>query len=443
MQYQTDVRGQKLTGASAAGRAAYVRALAHFNLYRADPVADTAEAIATDPGFVMAHALNAWLHLLGTAPAGVAIASASVDAVRGHVMTDQERGHIAAIEQLAAGQWHAASRIIEDVSVAYPFDLLALQAGHQIDFFTGNARMLRDRIARALPAWSADTPGYHVALGMHAFGLEEAGDWARAEAQGRRAIEIEPRDGWAQHAVAHVMEMQGRTREGIAWMSADPDAWAKESFFAPHNWWHLALYHLELGEIDEVLGLYDGPIFGRSSTVMMELIDAAAMLWRLSLRGVDVGRRWDAVADGFALIGVPGRYAFNDFHAMMAAVGAGRTTFAAEIEAAQREAMARGDDNARFTRDVGLPLIGAIAAFGAGRYAEVVRLIRPVRAIAARFGGSNAQRDVIDLTLIEAALRSQQHDLARALAAERMAAKPDSPLARLFQSRTERARLVA
>ena len=138
--------------------------------------------------------------------------------------------------------------------------------------------MLRDRIARALPQWSADQPGYHVLLGMYAFGLEETGDYVRAEKQGRTAVELNPRDGWAQHAVAHVMEMQGRQREGIAWMSANPDAWATDSFFQVHNWWHLALYYLELGEVEEVLRLFDGPIHGSRSNLVLDMIDALGVV---------------------------------------------------------------------------------------------------------------------------------------------------------------------
>ena len=79
-----------------------------------------------------------------------------------------------------------------------------------MDFYRANARDMRDRIARALPRWSPSTPGYSVVLGMYAFGLEEAGDYVRAEATGRAALDAEPLDCWAHHAVAHVMEMQGR-----------------------------------------------------------------------------------------------------------------------------------------------------------------------------------------------------------------------------------------
>ncbi|HEY0185548.1 MAG TPA: tetratricopeptide repeat protein, partial [Rhodopila sp.] len=153
------------------------------------------------------------------------------------------------------------------------------------------------------------------------------------------------------------------------------------------------------------------------------------------LRGVDVGDRWQSVADAFAPAAGAANYAFNDMHAMMAFVGAGRRDLAEQVLAAQRIAISGGADNAALTRDVGHPLTLAMQAFGDGRYDEVVRLIRPVRGGAHRFGGSHAQRDVIDLTLIEAALRAGEWDLARSLAAARVAAKPTSPLAALFARR--------
>ena len=123
----------------------------------------------------------------------------------------------------------AAGRVLEDVSIVYPCDALALQAGHSIDFFRGDSRMLRDRIARALPAWSKSIPGFHALLGMHAFGLEETGDYAQAEKQGRRAVELQRRDTWAWHAVAHTYEMRNQPKEGLAWMSHDADAWGADA----------------------------------------------------------------------------------------------------------------------------------------------------------------------------------------------------------------------
>jgi hypothetical protein len=425
----TDGLGNALSGASPNAREFYGKALEEFQVYTGDPVATVGQALEDSPGFVMGHALRAWLHLLGTEPSGVPVAREALAAARTLPATAQERGHLAAIAHVVEGDWWAASRVMEDVSVAQPRDALALQAGHLIDFFTGNARMLRDRIARALPAWSAGMPGHHAVLSMHAFGLEETRDYAGAEAAGRRAVELEPRDGWGQHAVAHVLEMQNRTADGIAWMRANPEAWSADSFFAIHNWWHLALYHLDRGEIDEVLTLYDGPVKGGRSQVVLDLVDATALLWRLHLRGVDVGGRWAPVADAWEAVGGAGSYAFNDWHAAMAHVAAGRPdTLEAVIAAATRAAVGAGD-NAAFSRDVGLPLIRAVQAFGRGDHARAAALIRPVRGIAHRFGGSHAQRDLIDLTLIEAALRGGDTLLAAALAAERVALLPHSPVA--------------
>ena len=435
-----DRHGYGLTGASDAARDHYDVALDLLRVYRNDPMAKADAAIADSPGFVMAHALRAWLFLLGTEPGGLEPARASHETAGPLASTARERGHVAAIGQLLEGRWWAASQTMAQVAIEHPHDTLALQVGHQLDFFTGNARMLRDRIARALPEWDPRMPGYHALLGMHAFGLEECGDYARAERQGRRAVELDARDSWAQHAVAHVLEMQGRQADGIAWMRAAPDNWTRDSFFAVHNWWHLALYHLDLGEIEAVLKLYDGPINGGQSSVAMELIDHSAMLWRLMLRGVDVGGRWQPVAERWAAFASAGNYAFNDAHAMMAFVATGRTAEMVAVLEAQERAMARGGDNAMFTRDVGRPVSLALMAFGDGDYKRTACLLKPVIGIASRFGGSHAQRDLLDLTLIEAAQRGGDIALARALTAERREVKPTSPFNRTLFAR---ARAVA
>jgi tetratricopeptide (TPR) repeat protein len=438
-----DDLGLSQSGANADSLAHYQRALHQFQCYIEDPVASVDAAIDERPNFVMAHILKAYLHLLGTEPAGITVARECLDAAQRLPANARERGHLEAVGQMIDGYWHRAGRLLEDVAIDYPQDILALQAGHLSDFYVGNSRLLRDRIARALPAWSTKMPGYHALLGMHAFGLEETADYARAEVQGRAALELEPRDGWAKHAVAHVMEMQCRTRDGIAWMRANPEVWSKDSFFKVHLWWHLALYHLELGEIDEVLALFDGPIHGERSTLVLDMIDASALLWRLHLRGIDVGERWATVADGWLPIATAGNYAFNDVHAMLAFVGAQRPDAVAAVLETQQRVMQGSNDNDAFTREVGHPLALAIKAFGQARYDETVRLIRQVRKIAHRFGGSHAQRDMLDLTLIEAALRAGQRPLAMALCAERLTTRGHSPLTRQLLARTEPLRAAA
>lgn len=430
-----DYAGHAISGANAESIAAFERATHELRCFIDDPVASVDRAIQASPAMTMAYALKAWLHLLGTEPAGRPIALDCLEQASSLSANEREEGHLRAIRLLIEGEWRAAGRVLEDLSAAYPRDALALQAGHQIDFFTGDSRMLRDRIARALPAWSETLPGYHALLGMYAFGLEECGDYDRAEEYGRRSVTLEKRDGWAWHAVAHVLEMQGRALDGMVWLSSELQPWADGSFFAVHNYWHFALFQLELGQPEQVLDLFDGPIYGQRSNVVLDMIDASSLLLRLELRGVNVGDRWHALADHWAPLVGAGNYAFTDWHAMMAFVGSHRVAEQQAILESLYRATRGSGDNAMFSRDVGLPAALAIRAFGRGEYAETLRLLRPIRSFAHRFGGSHAQRDLIDLLVIEAALRSGQHALARAFINERAARRPESPLVRLLAAR--------
>ncbi|MCQ9375625.1 tetratricopeptide repeat protein [Methyloversatilis sp. XJ19-13] len=394
-----------------------------FRCFIGDPVATVSAALEESPDMVMGHVLLAYLMLLGTEPAGLPVASAACRRAEKLPANAREARHVRAVDLLVSGRLRAAARVLEDIAIEHPLDTLALQAGHQTDFLLGDSRMLRDRIARALPAWHTDMPAWHAVAGMLAFGLEETGDYERAEQYGRQAVERQPRDGWAQHAVAHVMEMQNRRHDGIAWMRAAPQAWALDNFLSVHNHWHLALFHLGLDDIDAVLALYDGPVCAEAPGLVFDLVDQSALLWRLHLRGIDVGTRWQALADRWSPNATTGRYAFNDMHATMAFAAAGRTEQIRAIADAQQAVIAgSGDsdaDNIRFTAEVGHAATTAMAAFADGDYAQTVDLLRPIRHISHRFGGSHAQRDVLDLTLIEAAARDGQQSLATALRAER------------------------
>ncbi len=424
-----DSRGIPVSTTSRAALDRYEVAADRLHSYFRDPLAEIEAALAEDPGFVMGHCLRGTLMALATEKAAEAPLRESVEAAEAlrADANERERGHIAALRAWLDGDFAGAVDAWGRVAEVYPRDGLALQAAHIGDFYLGHTQLLRDRIARALPGWDESVPGYGYVLGMHAFGLEETGDYRAAEATGRRAVALQPRDPWAIHAVAHVMEMQGRLPEGVAWLDGRTGDWAPDNMFAFHNWWHLALYHLDLGDTATVLRLYDEAIRPLPSPVALETLDATALLWRLHLRGVDGGARWAELADSWAPMAEDGYYAFNDMHAMMAFVATGRSADAERLLAAQVRRVAAGGTNAMMTAEVGLPVCRALRAFGAGDYATAVDLLAPVRAVAHRFGGSHAQRDVLNLTLVEAALRGGQADLARSLAAERTEAKPGSP----------------
>ena len=434
----SDRQGNSLSGATAKAAETYDQAVEAFNIYRGDPVALVDSAIEAAPDFAMAHILKAYLYGLATEPEATAEARTIVAQAKALTMNEREESHVAALDHLVKGEWTAAAVALDHHSMRHPRDLVALQCGHLMDFFRGNARDLRDRIARALPFWSPEVPGYPILLGLHAFGLEECGDYAQAEERGRQAVELQPLDCWAHHAVAHVMEMQGRAQDGIGWMIAREPQWSgDDNFFKVHNWWHRALYHLDLGQVDQVFALYDGPIRQDRSAVAVDMVDASALLWRLHLAGHDVGARWQEISEAWDQHADGRLYAFNDWHGVMAHLGAGRDGEVERILETYRSDAATDSETAGWARDIGLPLVEGFTAFWRGDHQSAVEKLHGARFIANRFGGSHAQRDIIDWTLTEAALRGGLKDVAEAMARERLALKPHSPINRSFLSRAK------
>jgi hypothetical protein len=429
----TDSRGIPVSHADDAALATFEQALLQYQSYRGDAIATIDAALAERPDFVLGHLFRAGVLLTFGERRVLADAAASVAAARGLEAGagQRERGLLAALTACIDGDMHAGCACFEAVLTDWPRDVFALQTAHLLDFFRGDALNLRNRVSRVLPHWSPAVPGYSYVLGMHAFGLEECNEYAAAEATGRRALELERCDGWAVHAVTHVMEMQGRVDEGIGWLEQRSDDWAVDNTFAFHNWWHLALFYLDRDDTDAVLRLYDECVYAGAPDACFVMVDAAALLWRLSLFGVDVAARAAALADVWQTrIGAESDYyAFNDFHAVLAMLLAGRRTAADEIVAALAET-ARGSHthNRAMAAEVALPLARAACEFADGRYARAIELALPVRDIAHRFGGSHAQRDVITLTIVVAAIRAGQPRLANHLLAERAVHKPASPL---------------
>ena len=431
----TDAQGNTLTGGNRMAADAFDRALHTLAAFRLDPLADADAITAAHPDFVMGHILRGTLFLMAAEPLAEgelqhSLARAIAASQR---LTDRERLHLQALSAWANRDFLGAAEAYTALTTRFPTDLLALQVGQQVDFFTGRTTELRDRIARALPFWSHDLPGHGFVDGMLAFGLEENNQFAAALEAGLRALASNSGDAWAVHAVAHVAEMQGRTADGIAVLAGRSADWAPDNMLAYHNWWHLALFHLELGAIDDVLGLYDRHIARGVGAPALELVDAAALLWRLHLRGIDVQSRFGPVADGWesALAGAPGTsyQLFNDLHAAIAFAGAGRISRASDhLEAIEAFAGSNGR-HAAVAAEIGLPVIKAVYAFAGNEPGNAAELLLAARAQAHRIGGSNAQRDLLSLTLLAAAEAAGDAALAATLAAERQAAKPDSPFA--------------
>jgi tetratricopeptide (TPR) repeat protein len=433
-----DAQGHHLSGATEGAVSAYDQAVRAFSLVHGDAVGlfDAAREAARD--FAMAHLGKAWVLAIANDPGLMAQARALVETVRVLPLNERERTHLAALTRLVEGARAAAVAVLDRHLMRYPFDLVAHQAAALMDGFLGRFHWIRDRSARALPLWSKDQPGYATLLAFHAFGAEEAGDYVRAEDESRAAAELEPLSFWPHHTVAHVMEMTGRPEDGLGWMAAREPLWSTPAHMNQvHIWWHKALFHLELGQYEAALALYDGPMRATQRAVALSLTNAAALLWRLDTLGCDVGDRWheqaalwQGHADGKCLV-------FADIHAAMAELRSGQEPLIERRLAWMRETAASAAEAARLYRTVGIPIVEALAAFHRGAYAEVVELLLPVRFDLWQIGGSYAQRDVVNWTLTEAAVRAGKRDVALSLAHERLAARPRSAPNRRFLRQAE------
>jgi len=426
-----DQHGLEMTAASAEAARRYDAMILHYLGLRQDTGDRLKEVFDADPEMPMAHCARGYFMKLFCTPplerkAEESLAKAKSLAGKG--ATARERRHVGALEAWCRGDITGATDGWEEILLDHPRDVLALRLAHFTHFYLGDAAAMRDSVSRVLPYWSAEHPGYGFVVGYQAFGLEESGAYGAAERTGRRAVEINDRDIWATHAVAHVMEMQGRFRDGIAWLGGLSGNWAGCNNFRFHAWWHKCLFHLELEQFDAVLDLYDREV--RADTTSADYLDmsnAIALLWRLQEAGADVGGRWAELADKAADKIDDHIFAFHDAHYMMALAVGGRWPKADAMLASMQAAAARTDTTeGPIFRDVGLPLCRAIAAYGRGDYGAAVDLLAPVRRAVYRIGGSHAQRDLFFRLLVAAALRSGRHRLARALTAERNALNPSS-----------------
>ncbi len=428
-----DARGNPVSTASSAALAQHEHAAWQLVGFYGDPFTSLDAAIAEDPGWALAKVAKAALLLTLTEPALLADARRLLTDAEPQLVhaNARERAHHAAASLCAQGEWRAACAAWDAILLEHPRDVLALKTAHLFDFYRGDFRNLRGRVARVLPHWDPALPLYAYVLGMHAFGLEEANLYGPAEAAGRESLALEPRGPWAIHAVAHVLEMQGRHVEGRDWLEARHAHWAVDNGLSVHQWWHLALFQLETLDTAAALALYDAQLDSAALQINLQWLDAAALLWRLQLLGVDVGTRWQTLAAAWAdPVGHAGHYAFNDVHAALALIGSGDTDRA---RALLDRAVPPGGDNRAMALEVGVPLLRALLDHAQGRHDAAAPALYDLRTRAHRFGGSHAQRDLIEQTLLSACARGSRKDIGRAVLNERLLAKPHTPLSDHWQ----------
>jgi tetratricopeptide (TPR) repeat protein len=435
-----DAHGLHVTAASAAAVQAFDFALMGYLSYRADMPQRMAAVLDADAEFGLAHCLKGYLVMLSYKQAALPMAEAAAADARRFTeqATPREQAHVAALQLWINGEPDRAAAAWEQILSEHPCDVLAFRLAHFVNFWLGRPDVMLASVLGVERHWSEAMPGYGAILGCRCFAHEECGHYTEAEAAGRAAIDRDPGDLWAAHGVAHVLEMQGRRGEGIAWIDGLRPNWEAANNLRHHLWWHAAMFHLERGENDRVLALYDGEFRNLASRLTeaqpdlyIDVQNAASMLFRLQSQGVDIGDRWVELADrAEARIG-DCLSAFTLPHWMMALAATGRHAAANRMLEAMRDFAQGPGTIASLVGRYALPVCQAVLAHGCGEYSRAVSIMRPALAGMYRLGGSHAQQDVLEQLFLDAAMRAEQHGDARLMLERAAGRRPVPPQRRV------------
>ncbi len=332
--------------------------------------------------------------------------------------TARESQYVLALKDWLNGSPTRAAHRLQTILDDHPSDALAMKLVQAVHFMMGRPHEMRQSVEAILPVWQ-DHPAKGYLLGCHSFTLEETGEFAQAEAQGQRGVELAPDDAWGLHAVAHVYDMTARAKEGLQWLKGREASWMHCNNFRYHVWWHQALMHLDLRQYDAALALYDHDIRADKTDDYRDVSNAASLLTRLELDGIDVGSRWEELADLSERRATDGSLAFADLHYVLSLCGGERDNAAGKLIARMAKAKQDVCESQRIIAHPGLRMAQGVQAFARGEYANAWINLRDARTDLQQIGGSHAQRDVFQRICIEAAIRGGYVEAARSLLEER------------------------
>jgi hypothetical protein len=347
----------------------------------------------------------ATLHLFAESRDAASNARPFLERARGGAAraSSREQRYIAAVAAWSDGDIARAITLHQEQAREHPRDLASLKLGQYHCFNTGDCPgMLRLALA-ALPA-AADVPYLH---GMAAFGYEQCHLMREAEASARRAIAMERKEPWAHHALGHVMLTEGRLAEGLAFMQEVSDTWVGlNSFMVTHNWWHVALFLIDLGRDAEALAVYDQQVWAVVKDYSQDQIGAVSLLARFELAGIDVGERWQDLAGYLAQRLDDHVLPFLDLQYLYGLARAGRPeaeallrnieAYAAHAPASSRPAWQR----------VCVPAAHGLLAHARGDFGATIESLGQALPRLMEIGGSHAQRDLFEQVYLDTLIRS-------------------------------------
>jgi tetratricopeptide (TPR) repeat protein len=422
-----DRYGLALTSASTRAVEAYREGVDRILLATSGAEGAFEAALEDDPGFALAAiGLARTLQIHGRIPEAKAAAAHARSLTGG--ISRRERQHVEAIGILLDGDARGALAAVRAHLVEFPLDALVLSlavGAFGLIAFSGHPEhnaLLLELLEPLAPHYAGDW-WFPFA---HGWAYNEARRPAEARRRMEEARARKPRSANVAHGLAHIAYETGDVDGGAAYLEGWLPDYERAGTLHCHLSWHLALFELARGQSDRALRVYEDSIAPGASIAppLNTLSDSAAFLWRLGLYGVGAaGARWAPVRD-FADRAFPRPgFTFADIHCALAYAGHGDSAALARLVEAFREA----DREGRLPAGPGTAALAeGLGAFAAGNYEDAIRLIEPVAGAVIRLGGSHAQRDVFEETLIQAYLRAGRGDKAAAILRRRLARRPSA-----------------
>jgi hypothetical protein len=373
-----------------------------------------AAAVEADEGFALGHAGAALFSLFQGD--GVS-AKTSIDRARGLVagVSRREQQHVAALAAIAGGDSARGLALIEEHVKEFPRDALLVNQASSTIGLGGRAdrEALRVGFVEGLAHAYGDDWWYQSALG---FTYHEVGRYEESRRLSERSLAQYEGNANASHNIAHVCYETVDNEGGIAMLSDWLGGYDRRAPFHCHLAWHVALFELQCGRPDRALAIYERDI-APSSNPRLAMIDGSALLWRFGLYDYQKGSLpWRRLADLASRVTRPG-FIFGDVHAALAYASARDDGPLAELIGGLEALHAKGHPIAG---TVALPLVRGVAAYVAGDFAGALALMESVDGEIHRVGGSHAQWELFEETMVVCQLRLGRLDQAQRLIRRRL-----------------------
>jgi tetratricopeptide (TPR) repeat protein len=389
-------------------------------------------ALAADPGLAMAHAGKAQVLMReGKATEARAALGAAKALIAG--VSPREAGHVGFFDLAFSGQIDAAINALNSHLAEWPRDALMIAtAANPNGLIGGSGRVGQKRqIAVLMDSLAPHFGDDYWFLSYHATALSEDGRLADARSRIERSVMLNRRNAHAAHGFAHVCYESGDPETGRGFLASWLPTYPRDGSFHGHLSWHLALFELGAGHWEDALRLYRTFITldEHSGGPAQRMTDGTAFLWRSELAGHPRDTAaWRAVYD-FATSALPRPGpGLADLHVILAQVVMGDGA-ALDARARQIEELAR---EGRYPSGTYLPALSrGFVAFERGDYPAAIEALAPLAAQSERIGGSRAQHDLIEFTLLKAYLNADRPEEVRRLLSTRRPGASGIPVAGL------------